>query len=510
MSKSPAPAVRLETYGITPADLARLPKVAEAVRKFAPRALDQLYTMIAADAEVSPLFGSPAGISSARSRQGEHWNRIYSSKLGPDDFATSNRIGLTHARIGLSPKRYIGGYSILLGEMISAMLARSPVAVLDGGRTAGQIGTLVKVALLDMSVALSAYFEAEETERNTVIDGLGNALSALSDGNFINPLQEVPANYARIRADFESMRTHIDGALSAVADTATSLGGGAGEIRQASDDLSRRTEQQAANLEETAAALDQLTGGVREAATGAGQVRAAMNQAQSEAGEGGTVVREAVLAMGDIQRSAQEIGKIIEVIDGIAFQTNLLALNAGVEAARAGEAGKGFAVVANEVRLLAQRSADAANDIKGLIRGSSEQVERGVALVGRSGEAFDRIAGKVGEMAGLVGTIAESSERQSVGLSQVNKAIHEMDQMTQQNAAMVEESNAAAHSLSGQATRLQDLVGQFRLSGNFTATAPTGVTPMRAAPRPVSHSAPRSHGALALQHDAAAESWSDF
>ena len=239
---------------------------------------------------------------------------------------------------------------------------------------------------------------------------------------------------------------------------------------------------------------------MREAAKGASEARSSVGQTQSEATEGGTVVREAVQAMDDIQRSATEIGKIVELIDGIAFQTNLLALNAGVEAARAGDAGKGFAVVANEVRALAQRSAGAANDITALIRSSAQQVERGVALVGRSGDAFDRIAGKVGEVAALVSDIAKVSERQSTGLGQVNGSIHEMDRMTQQNAAMVEQTNAAAQSLAGQAGQLHQLVDRFQVTGTARAVpAVRAAPPMRMAP-------PVSHGALALK----SEEWGAF
>jgi len=485
------------SYGIGPDDLARLPKVAGSVRAYAPHALDKLYAMVATDPELAALFGGQASVAGARSRQAEHWNRVFTSRLGPDDFATSTRIGLTHARIGLEPLRYVGGYAIVLSEVIEAMVTSGPLAKVLGRGTAGALKTLVKVALLDMGIALSAYVEAEEQERNTVIDELASALSALANGDFRREMAQLPPNFARLQRDFENMRGTIDEALSAVAQTAEGLDAGANEIRQASDDLARRTEQQAANLEETAAALDQLTSGVREAAKGANEARSSVGQTQGEAGEGGTVVREAVQAMDDIQRSATEISKIIEVIDGIAFQTNLLALNAGVEAARAGDAGKGFAVVANEVRALAQRSAGAANDIKALIRSSAEQVERGVALVGRSGDAFDRIAGKVGEVAVLVAEIADVSERQSQGLSQVNGSIHEMDRMTQQNAAMVEETNAASQSLAGQAGQLHQLVGRFRVSGAAPAIRPAAAMP-------------RSHGALALKAAPAGEEWADF
>jgi methyl-accepting chemotaxis protein len=225
------------------------------------------------------------------------------------------------------------------------------------------------------------------------------------------------------------------------------------------------------------------------------------------------VVKEAVVAMDDIERSAQEIAKIINVIDGIAFQTNLLALNAGVEAARAGDAGKGFAVVANEVRALAQRSADAAKHIKDLISESSRQVSRGVELVGQSGEALDSIVEKVAEIAGLASNIAELATIQSNSLQQVNTAVGEMDKMTQQNAAMVEQSTAAARSLASEADQLTGLVSRFTLeekpadhgSNVREMPRPAQRKPARATPRPSMH----GNLAVAMNNDPS-EDWSEF
>jgi methyl-accepting chemotaxis protein len=240
---------------------------------------------------------------------------------------------------------------------------------------------------------------------------------------------------------------------------------GAGEITQASDDLSRRTEQQAASLEETAAALDQITATVRKTAENANAARDVVTTAKSDAERSGVVVRETVAAMTGIENSSKQIGNIIGVIDEIAFQTNLLALNAGVEAARAGDAGRGFAVVATEVRALAQRSADAAKEIKTLISASGTQVATGVKLVGETGIALGRIVEQVEQLNGLVRDIAGSAQEQATGLAEVNSAVNQMDQVTQQNAAMVEQSTAASHSLASEAEALGQLVGQFQIGG---------------------------------------------
>ncbi len=241
------------------------------------------------------------------------------------------------------------------------------------------------------------------------------------------------------------------------------VGVGAKEIRQASDDLARRTEQQAASLEEASAAMTTLASTVRSSADDAAHMHGSVQEAHGEAMKGGAVVSEAVAAMNDIHDSAQEIGKIISVIDGIAFQTNLLALNAGVEAARAGDAGRGFAVVATEVRALAARTADAARDIKVLISASSTQVERGVNLVGQTGNTFALIVEQVGHVAELASNIARMSSEQAVSIGQVRETVREMDTMTQQNAAMVEEATAAARSLASESQQLATLVERFRL-----------------------------------------------
>ena len=251
--------------------------------------------------------------------------------------------------------------------------------------------------------------------------------------------------------------------MSVIAGRGAAIGASAVEVSQASDDLSRRTEQQAASLEESAAALEQITATVKRSAEGAVEAGGVVEAAHREAVDGQQVVNRAIQAMGAIEESSAQIGNIIGVIDEIAFQTNLLALNAGVEAARAGDAGRGFAVVASEVRALAQRSAEAAKEIKSLISASSRQVGDGVSLVGDTGQALERIADQIGRLTTIAREISASSQEQATGLQQVNVAVSQMDQMTQQNAAMVEETTAASHSLASDARELDRLMQQFQV-----------------------------------------------
>ncbi|HBT03094.1 MAG TPA: hypothetical protein DEB47_25370, partial [Citreicella sp.] len=235
------------------------------------------------------------------------------------------------------------------------------------------------------------------------------------------------------------------------------------EMARASDDLSHRTETQAATLEETAAALEQMLSSVRQAAGSAQEVESTVRTASQLADQNGSVMRSAVEAMAGIEKSSEQISEIIGVIDDIAFQTNLLALNAGVEAARAGASGKGFAVVASEVRALAQRSSDAAQQIKALISGSAEQVKDGVELVERAGQALSQVVEKVGQISGLVSGIANVSQEQALGLNEINLGVSNLDRVTQQNAAMVEESTAAVHMLRSDAGKLSELTESFEI-----------------------------------------------
>lgn len=374
----------------------------------------------------------------------------------------------------------VGAFAWMMLTRVSAPLARTAEtmrAMVSGDLSVAIEGDTRSDEMGDVARALVNFRQAEvdkraleelgrqqQAERTRIIDALSIALRHLANGDVSYRIEDqFEGQYEELRQDFNSALTAMGSALRAVSEASQAIRLGTGEIAQASNDLSIRTEQQAAALEQTSASMTTATGSVRETADAAKEANSAVQDAHDAAEQGGRIVHDAIAAMDEIENSSKQISQIIALIDNVAFQTNLLALNAAVEAARAGDAGDGFAVVAAEVRGLAQRTADAANDVKKLITSSAQQVENGVRLVGQAGETLDHIVERVSEITKLVRNIAGSVEEESLVLVQVNTAVGEMDQMTQQNAAMVEQSTASARNLAGEAESLAKLVGNFQI-----------------------------------------------
>ena len=391
--------------------------------------------------------------------------------------------------------------------------------VLDG---AGKPFKVVKFATdITEEVMARSRREKEQKERadaqQLVVSSLASGLRNLSEGDLTSQIDvQFAEEYEELRHNFNSAVSRLHDVMEIISNNAQSVGHGSKEISNASDDLSKRTENQAATLEETAAALDEITATVKLAADNASEANQVASAAQTAANESGKVVGDTISAMEAIESSSKQISQIISVIDDIAFQTNLLALNAGVEAARAGDAGRGFAVVAQEVRALAQRSSDAAKEIKTLITASSRHVETGVDLVGRAGTALHEIVDRVDAINTLIASIAASSKEQADSLSEANSAVNNMDQVTQQNAAMVEETTAACHSLTKDANELLERVSHFNLSnknaGRGKESGATGQTITQQRRRAAAFLSERANGSAALkvQPTHQEDDWQDF
>jgi methyl-accepting chemotaxis protein len=390
-------------------------------------------------------------------------------------------------------------------EALAAGDTDSPIAYTDYRDCVGRMTTAM-ATFRSTAIALES---GKSSQEKAIVEQLGGALKRLSRNDLHCELRApFPGAYEELRQDFNAAVSSLSTTIRSVRTAAASVRVGASEIRSASDDLAARNERQAASLEETASSMNDVTTNVKQTAEKATDVQHSISNAHREATEGGEVVRRAVVAMAAIEKSAQEIGQIINVIDGIAFQTNLLALNAGVEAARAGDAGKGFAVVANEVRALAQRSADAAKDIKELITASSRQVGEGVTLVGDTGTLLEKIVSSVGEINALMVGIAENATHQSVNLQHINQSVSEMDRMTQQNAAMVEQSTAASRSLADEANEMTSLVAAFRTGEDDAPVHPARTAAPAPAPARAARMPAPVMGNLALK--STDEDWTEF
>ena len=450
------------------------------LRQALPQALDAFYDRLRSTPETRKFFRDEAHIGTAKSAQVSHWDAIIEGRADADYGKAVRRIGNVHARIGLEPRWYMGGYSVVLSRLIEA-IAERPRKRFDRNHdrmTAEAAGELSRRVLLDMDLAISTYLEALQEERARieadkaqaearqaqVVAVLSAALKTLAAGDLASTITAPVADeYVGLKDDFNAAVLALRDAFTAVTESAAAVSSGSMQLARASDDLAMRTERQAATVERTSVNAEQIADSVEQTAVAAKQSVEAVGTARRDVEHGIEVVAEATQAMAAISESSGNVGGFVTLIDEIAFQTNLLALNAGVEAARAGEFGRGFAVVASEVRALAQRSTAAAREIRTVMQLSTDQVSRGVDLVTRTGDALSRIGERVADVDTLAGGMATSAREQADRLADIKRAILQIDEITQQNAAMTEEATAASRQLAAEAEALMLKVQQFQI-----------------------------------------------
>ena len=463
----------------------RLKALQPILRQSLGPALDTFYQQVRSNPETRRFFKDEALIQNAKSRQQSHWDTIASGNYDAQYAAAVKRVGETHARIGLDPRWYIGGYALVTEELIKSIVRERNSSYFkrmtsDTDELGAILGVLVKAVILDMDLANSTYLDALDEKRRQAeaeiarttqeqahaMKLLSEALALIANGDLQASIDKpIAADFEEIKQNFNETATRLHEALSAVLVSMQVIENGNHELAQASDDLARRTEQQAASLEQTTAALAHINVGVQQTTQGVSHARTVAASASQNAAHTNAIVAKSKVAMDEIKSSTGQIGQITDVIDEIAFQTNLLALNAGVEAARAGESGRGFAVVALEVRSLAQRASESARHIRQLIDHATTSVAEGAELVANTDEALTRFTGQVQEINAIINTIAATASEQANGLAEVSTAVTELDHATQQNAAMVEQATAATQSLAGETAKLAHELAFFKVAG---------------------------------------------
>ncbi len=456
--------------------------------------MDQFYEHIWKFEDTKKFFRSREFANSARARQLTHWDTIVSGEFGDTYFNKVQSIGQTHARIGLEPRWYIGGYAVVLDHLVRAAVDQAQGEQKKGwfgskkdttseSKLADSLGSLCKTVLLDIELAISVYFEASEQARKEaeekqnlirdeairksqqeIVEAFGEAFDRLARNDLTCRVD------AEVPPIFEAMKGSLNATIERLADTIRNIKTATDtvnltseEILKGSSNLSSRSEAQASALEETAATTEEMAASIKASALSAKSASELASSARSGARSGGEITAKAVEAMAQIELASKKISDITVVIDDIAFQTNLLALNAAVEAARAGEAGRGFAVVASEVRKLAHRSGEAARDIADLIKSSNEEILSGVALVRRTGESLTQILSDSENVATTISSISTAIEEQARGIGEMSETVAHLDSMTQQNAELAVSTSTAANNLSHQMGQLRELMDSFTI-----------------------------------------------
>ena len=457
-----------------------LVKAAKIIEPELDGVLDQFYGFAMADPKISSFFAEEESQPRAKAAQKAHWRMLLAGDLNQGYFASADRIGRVHFEIQLPFAFYLSGYARVTSAIMALIVEKTPRGFL--GRISPDVGgmqaVLTRLFALDMAVVIEAYFTAQQKEQTIALNHLSEGIKRLAKKDLSRLLpapeeSDFPARFDPIRLDYNALAINLREVIASLVETSEGLESSASGIALSTDELSRRTESQAATLEETSAAVHQIAASVESSAKRAAEVASVVSATSAKAADGGVTIAEAVKSMDAIEASSTEIAQKISVIDEIAFQTNLLALNAGVEAARAGAAGKGFSVVASEVRELAIRAAESAKEIKHLIAESTTQIGSGVARVAQAGKSFSGIVTEVSSIEKLMGEISEAAKEQALGVGETSQAVAELDNVTQKNATMAEETTAASQKLKIDAVGLYSITRSFALDAERTPETAT-------------------------------------